>query len=194
MVAKVWVGLGLTVVLLGLAGCGSESSEAPEAEPTSAASSTSGEPDESESTPVQPEEETPEDGGGEALSGCPYLTAEQVTEALGSPTTETAGTMNACFFDPEAGEGPSVALSRIDIQIDPADYASQSRELCEGDVTDVEAPGADTAFACVGIMGPEGQFYSGRALVTISVSDAADDAAGVAAAAALLPLVMIPAG
>ena len=123
--------------------------------------------------------------------GCPYLTAEQVTAALGSPTHETAGTINACFFDPEGGEGPSVLLSRVDVQIDPADYAHQSRQLCEGEVTDVDA--GDVAFACVMGLGPQGQLYAGRVLVTVAVNDAADDATGIAVAAALLPEVTIPA-
>ena len=122
--------------------------------------------------------------------GCPYLSAEQVTAALGTPTHETAGTLNACFFDPEGGEGPSVLLSRVDVQIDPADYAHQSRQLCEGEVTDVDA--GDVAFACVMGLGPQGQLYSGRVLVTVSVNDAVDDATGIADAAALLPEVTVP--
>jgi hypothetical protein len=123
--------------------------------------------------------------------GCPYLSAEQVTAALGTPTHETAGTLNACFFDPDGGEGgASVLLSRVDVQIDPADYAHQSRQLCEGEVTDVDA--GDVAFACVMGLGPQGQVYAGRVLVTVSVNDAVDDATGIADAAALLPEVTIP--
>ena len=123
---------------------------------------------------------------------CPYLTAAQVSDALGSPTEETAGTVNSCFFDPEGGEGdgPSVLLSRIDIQIDPMDYAAQSKALCRGEVTDVAA--GDEAFACVGALGPQGQLYLDRVLVTVAVTDAADEAAGLAAAEALLPMVTIP--
>ena len=69
-------------------------------------------------------------------------------------------------------------LSRVDVQIDPADYAHQSRQLCEGEVTDVDA--GDVAFACVMGLGPQGQLYAGRVLVTVSVNDAVDDATGIA--------------
>jgi hypothetical protein len=124
-------------------------------------------------------------------TACPYLTAAQVSAALGSPTRQTAGSINACFFDPAGPEGPGVLLSRVDVQIDPADYARQSRHLCLGEVTDVHA--GDEAFACVMGLGPQGQLYVGRVLVTVGVSDATDEATGIAAAAALLPEVTIPA-
>jgi hypothetical protein len=163
-------GAAVAVLLAGLTGCGESASSGAT-------------PDPSDPTPTPSADPTPE------AEGCPYLTAEQVTTTLGSPSRETAGTLNACFFDPE-GEGPSVLLSRVDVQIDPADYAHQSRQLCEGEVTDVEA--GDVAFACVMGLGPQGQLYSGRVLVTVSVNDAADEAAGIAAAAALLPEVTIP--
>ena len=81
-------------------------------------------------------------------------------------------------------------LSRVDVQIDPADYARQSRQLCQGEVTDVDA--GDVAFACVMGLGPQGQLYAGQVLVTVAVNDAVDDAAGIAAAAALLPEVTVP--
>jgi len=172
----------VAVVLMatGLAGCGDSASSGatdPPSDPATTAATTSADPTPTSEAP--PEEE-----------GCPYLTAEQVTAALGSPTQETAGTLNACFFDPEGGEGPSVLLSRVDVQIDAADYAHQSRQLCEGEVTDVDA--GDVAFACVMGLGPQGQLYAGRVLVNVAVNDAADEAAGIAAAAALLPEVTIP--
>jgi hypothetical protein len=167
----------------GLAGCGeSESSGAldrPTGSPTSAATSPS---DQAPTTGAPPP-------AGEER--CPYLTAERVSAALGAPTKETAGTVNACFFDPEAGDGPSVLLSRVDVQIDPADYARHSRLLCKGDVTDVDA--GDVAFACVMGLGPQGQLYVGPVLVNVAVNDAPDEATGIALAAALLPEVRIPA-
>jgi hypothetical protein len=173
----------VAVVLMatGLAGCGDSASSGatdPPSDPATSTATTSADPTPTSEAP-SPEED-----------GCPYLTAEQVTAALGSPTHETAGTLNACFFDPDGGEGPSVLLSRVDVQIDPADYAHQSRQLCEGEVTDVDA--GDVAFACVMGLGPQGQLYTGRVLVNVAVNDAADDAAGIAAAVALLPEVTIP--
>ena len=177
-----WAG-AVAVVLMatGLAGCGDSASsgatDQPSDRPTGSAT-TSADPSPTSEAPPTEEE------------GCPYLSAEQVTDALGTPTHETAGTINACFFDPEGGEGASVLLSRVDVQIDPADYAHQSRQLCEGEVTDVDA--GDVAFACVMGLGPQGQLYAGRVLVTVSVNDAVDDATGIADAAALLPEVTVP--
>ncbi len=166
------------VMATGLTGCGESTSGATDQPTGGASSSATTSPDPTSEAPPTEEE------------GCPYLTAEQVTAVLGSPTRETAGTLNACFFDPESGNGPSLLLSRVDVQIDPADYAHQSKQLCKGDVTDVDA--GDVAFACVIGLGPQGQLYAGRVLVTVAVNDAADDATGIAAAAALLPEVTIP--
>jgi hypothetical protein len=174
--------LVLAVALLALAGCGGSQSSVSPGDPPVTASSTA---TASSGMPSDPTD-------APAAEGCPYLTADQVSAALGSTVTETAGTVNACFFDPvDTGRGPSVLLSRIDLQINPADYARQSRELCRGDVTDVDA--GDVAFACVAGLGPQGQLYVGRVLVNVAVNDAADDAAGIAAAAALLPMVTVPA-
>jgi hypothetical protein len=174
------------VLLLVLAGCGESDDSTADAGPSGTAS---GEPSAS-MTPSASEPSTETSDGG-----CPYLTADQVTDVLGSPTVETAGTVNACFFDPAGGDGngdgPSVLLSRIDIQIDPTDYATQSRNLCQGDVTDVDA--GDVAFACMSALGPQGQLYVGKVLVTVAVSGMPDDAAGIAAAAQLLHEVTIPA-
>lgn len=163
-----------------LAGCGDSASsgaldDPTDPTPTSASASTSPEPS----------------GGQEDI--CPYLTVAQVSAALGAPVVETAGSMHACFFDPEGGddvEGASVMLSRVDIQIDPAEYATQTKALCRGEVTDVEA--GDEAFACVMGLGPQGQLYLGEVLVTVNVNGAADDAAGIEVAAALLPEVRLP--
>lgn len=175
--------LGAVTLLLALTGCGaSDSSEATQTPTptTSALASTSSLPTSESSHPT-----------GSPADGCPYLTAEQVTAALGAPTLETAGSLNACFFDPESSDGPSAMVSRVDVQIDPEEYAQQTRKLCTGDITEVEAGG--DAFACVLGLGPTGQVYLGRVLITINVSDDADDATGIAAAAALLPLVTVPA-
>jgi hypothetical protein len=171
------------LVTTGLAGCGeSESSGA--ADPTDPPSASSG------ATTLPTDETTPPEDLPSDKGRCPYLDAEQVTATLGVPTKETAATVNACFFDPENGEGPSVLLSRVDVQIDPAEYAHQSRALCKGDVTTVDA--GDVAFACVIGLGPQGQLYVGPVLVNVAVNDASDEATGIAMAAALLPEVTIP--
>ena len=168
--------VGLLAALV-LAGCGDQASSGAGSgptDPTTSPSTTTGSSD-----PTEPAE-----------NGCPYLSAEQVTDALDTPTTETAGSVHACFFDPEGGTGPSVLLSRVDIQIDPTDYAAQSRALCQGEVTDVAV--GDEAFACMSGMGPQGQMYAHRVLIAINVNGAEDDAAGVADAADLLMLVTVP--
>ncbi len=179
MRTRTWVA-GLAVVLvigLVLAGCGDATSSGPgvgTGEPTGSSSPTS---------------DTPPTGSADPT--CPYISADQVSDAVGTETTATAGTLHACFFDPVGGTGPSVMLSRVDVQIDPVDYAHESRALCQGEVTDVEA-GTD-AFACVMGLGPQGQVYVGRVLITVNVDGTADDAAGIAAAAELLREVTVPA-
>ncbi len=173
MSSSTWMArLGGVALMLALAGCGGDDSSEATEPPTPSSSSSAPSP------------------GDEPTGGCPYLSADQVSDALGAPTVETAGTVNACFFDPESGEGPEVLVSKIDIAIDPTDYATQSRALCQGEVTDVDA--GDEAFACLSSMGPIGQLYAGKVLVAVSVTDAADDATGIAAAAALLPEITVP--
>jgi hypothetical protein len=175
-----FTGLATVVVLaaLVLAGCGDpeiSGASSGATDPTRAGSTAPA----GSSDPTKPAEER-----------CPYLAAEQVAAALATPMTETAGSVHACFFDPDGGTGPSVLLSRVDIQIDPTDYATQSRALCQGEVTDVAV--GDEAFACMSGMGPQGQMYTHRVLISINVNGAADDAAGVADAADLLMLVTVP--
>jgi len=179
-VSSTWMArLGGAALLLAIAGCGGDDTSEAIESPTPSSSSSEPSPSDGSSAP-----------GDQPTGGCPYLHADQVTEALGAPTKETAGTANACFFDPESGKGPDVLVSKVDIAIDPADYASQSRALCQGDVTDVDA--GDVAFACLSGMGPIGQVYMGRVLIAVSVTGAADDATGIAAAAALLPQITVP--
>jgi ABC-type phosphate transport system substrate-binding protein len=162
--------------LLLLAACGNASS--------------SGSSDQSDG-PTTSSEPTGSGSTSPAAKGCPYLTADQVSDTIGTPVTETAGTVHACFFDPPGGgEGPGVMLSRIDLQIDPSDYARQSKALCQGEVTDLEI--GDEAFACVGALGPQGQLYQGRVLIAVTVDDVGDDATGIADAVALLHEVTIP--
>ena len=178
-------GLVLTVMTvltsgLALAACGGDGSSGTggtATDPPTSSTTTSG----SASTDPSPT--------GTAAEGCPYLTQDEVSAAVGAQTHETAGTLHACFFDPVDG-GPSVMLSRVDVQIDPTDYATQTRALCEGDITDVDA--GDEAFACVMGLGPQGQVYAGRVLVTVNVNGAVDDATGITMAAALLHDVTIP--
>ncbi len=57
-------------------------------------------------------------------------------------------------------------------------------------MTDVAV--GDEAFACMSGMGPQGQMYTHRVLISINVNGAEDDAAGVADAADLLMLVTVP--
>ena len=164
----------ICVVLLGLTACGDQGSSSTATDPPSTGSPSTA----SSSTPAA------------AREGCPYLTQDEVSGAVGAQTIETAGTVHACFFDPVANGGPSVMLSRVDVQIDPTDYAIQTRALCKGDITDVDA--GDQAFACVMALGPQGQLYEGRVLITVNVNGAADDSAGIEAAADLIREVTIP--
>jgi len=176
-----WAAVAL-VLATALTGCGgSDESQADQSEPGATSSATG--------TP-SPTATDSTDSSEPAEEGCPYLTAQQVTAVLGADTSETAGTVHACFFDPVSGDGPSVMLSRVDIEIDPAEYAVQSKALCQGDVTDVEA--GDVAFACVMGLGPQGQLYDGPVLIAVAVDDAADEAAGIASIVELLPEIAVP--
>lgn len=177
-----WAGLAgraaVVVAVLALSGCaGSTSSGSPEP-PTGTFSSTG-----SSTTSTTP----PADPPGK---GCPYLTADQVGGVVGTSMSETAGSVHACFFDPLETGGPSVMLSRIDIQIDPTDYARESKALCKGDVTDLDL--GNESFACLGALGPQGQLYEDRVLVTVAVDGATDEATGIADAAELLRVLTIP--
>src|SRR3954454_16596031 len=112
---RIGSGLLAAVLALVLAGCGSKGSSGSADDPSSPTTSTN------PGSSSEPATEA-------AADRCPYVTADQVSDALGEKTTETAGTVHACFFDPaDGGNGPSVMLSRIDVQIDPTDYATQSR-------------------------------------------------------------------
>jgi hypothetical protein len=177
-----WAAVAL-VLATALTGCSdsdeSRATDRPEPSATSSATGTSSPTATESADPSEPAEE-----------GCPYLTAEQVAAVLGAETTETAGTVHACFFDPVSGEGPSVMLSRVDIQIDPTEYAVQSKALCQGDVTEADA--GDEAFACVMGLGPQGQLYEGPVLIAVAVADSADEATGIASIVALLPEVTVP--
>lgn len=173
MRTSAWWVAAISVVLLGLTACGDQASSTATDPPSTGSPSTAS----TSATAAGPK-------------SCPYLTQDEVSEAVGAQTIETAGTVHACFFDPAASGGPSVMLSRVDVQIDPTDYAIQTRALCKGDITDVDA--GDQAFACVMGLGPQGQVYEGRVLITVNVNGAADDAAGIEAAADLIREVMIP--
>jgi hypothetical protein len=170
-----WV--AAVLVTLGLTACGGPDSSQATDDPTDPPTTSSPKPSEPVKTPSE----------GEA---CPYLTIQQVSAALGDAVVETAGSVHACFFDPESGSGPSVMLSRVNVQIDPVDYAAQTKALCQGEVTDIEA--GDEAFACVMGLGPQGEVYTGKVLVTVNVNGAADNARGIAVAAELLPEVTVP--
>ncbi len=177
------------VALVCLAGCAASGSSGATDPPTGSTGSTG-----PSVTTAPPTASGPSDPPSDET--CPYLTAEQVSATLGKPMVETAGSTHACFFDPEGaeepgpGDGPTVMLSRVGIEIDPADYAAQTRALCLGDVTDVDL--GDEAFACVMGFGPQGQLYVGRVLITVNVNGAVDDATGIDLAVALLRDVKVP--
>jgi hypothetical protein len=178
---RTWARAAATAISLAalLSGCADSQSSEANGDPTGPSTPSSSSP-----TPSDPSETS------SAEEDCPYLTVAQVTAALGIPVSQTAGSTHACFFDPAGGTGPSVMLSRINVQIDPADYAAQTKALCQGEVTDVDL--GDEAFACVMGLGPQGQLYVGKALVTVNVNGAADDATGISMAEALLHDVTIP--
>ncbi|MCK9248367.1 MAG: hypothetical protein M0P31_05240 [Solirubrobacteraceae bacterium] len=116
---------------------------------------------------------------------CRYLDLGDVNAATGATLEEVAAGEGGCTFAPPSGaEGPRVALNRIDIAIDPKQYADGAKENCKGERTDVSA--GDVGWACVTI-NPQGIVIKDRTLLQVDVTDAADDAAGVAIAAKLVP-------
>lgn len=114
-----------------LTGCGGDEESDADEPGTGAADTTS------EFTP--PADDTDE---------CPFADVAQVSEAAGFELTVTAGGEGGCFLtgSSDIGADLTISITPTEIQIDPEDYAEGSREVCEGEITEVEA--GDEAFAC----------------------------------------------
>ncbi|MFA6299369.1 MAG: hypothetical protein WCS84_00520 [Nocardioides sp.] len=170
------------VAPLMLAGCGEDADPAP---------TTDGSDDTSTSpTPTEPTEAT--DPSTSAAEGeCALLPAEAVSTALGEDMVVSASGPQSCLFGPaDPASAASITASVTELAIDPEEYAAGSRELCEGEVTDVEA--GDEAFACVTFVGPQGFVFEGSTSVVLDVTTGDEsEPAAIAAAAALLPSVVV---
>lgn len=170
----------LTLVGLLLTGCGEDADPAPESSPTE---------DTSTSTPTGTgDPSTPAATDGD----CALISAAAVTAALGEDMVVSASGPQTCLFGPaDPASAASVTASVTEIAIDLQEYAAGSRDLCEGEVTEVDA--GEVAFACVTFVGAQGYVFDGSSSVLLDVvtGDESEPAA-VAAAAALLPSVSVP--
>lgn len=124
--------------------------------------------------------EAPEstDGGAEAPSGeapsgddCAYLATDVLAEAVGAELELLAAGEVACTWSGD--DGLSVSLSRIDIQIDPEEYAEESTASCdEGTVEEVDA--GDYAYSCIAI-GPTASWYDFDEAVLLNLGTLGSD-------------------
>lgn len=168
--------LALALALAGpllLAGCGDDSEPVTGLDPSGDTSSTP--------------------PASDAVEGsCAVLGADAVTAALGEDMVVTASGPQTCLFGPAAaGSAAKVTASVTEIAIDLQEYAAGSRDLCEGEVTEVEA--GEVAFACVTFVGAQGYvFDNGKSVLLDVVTADESPEAGVAAAAELLPSVTVP--
>lgn len=161
-----------------LTGCGDDPDPAPESSPSE---DTSTSPPASSPTPTEASDES-----------CAMLDTEAVTAALGEGMVLSASGPQTCIFGPiDPASAASLTVSLTELAIDPTEYAAGTRDLCEGEVTEVEA--GDVAFACVTFVGPQGYVFVDSVSILLDVVTADEsEPAALAAAAALLPSVTAP--
>lgn len=123
-----------------------------------------GEPLEEEPDQAGPGPEEEETGNQE----CTYLATDAVASALGVDVEVSSAGERACVFRSTDDSDLSLELTRIDILIDPEQYADEARDLCDaGTVVDIDA--GDQAYACVDF-GPSGSYYQGDVLISLGSS------------------------
>lgn len=144
--------------------------------------------DDSEPDPPESGETNTSDQDG----GCPILTEDAVTSALGETMVVSATGPQSCLFaptDPESSASVTASVTKIDIDLQ--EYAEGTRGICDSEITDVEA--GEAAFACVTFVGPQGFVFEGSSSVLLDVTSGDDsDPAAVEAAVAMLPSVTVP--
>lgn len=178
--------LSLALALL-VSGCGDDPEPEPDAADASSETPTDAPSTSAPTTPTTPSESTTAEEGT-----CTLLTPEAVTAALGEDMVLSVAGPQTCLFSPaDPASAASLTASVTELAIDLEEYAAGTRDLCEGEVTDVEA--GEVAFACVTFVGPQGFVFADSTSVLLDVV-AADESeqAALAAAAALLPSVVVP--
>jgi hypothetical protein len=127
---------------------------------------------------------------GEAPAGddCAFVTTDELDDALDVDAELQRADDDGCGWTADTDSGPvAVTLDRITIQIDVDDYMAGSREVCDGDITEVDA--GDDALACVAAGSPSGSVVFGDDLYTFSALPVDDPAPFVSGFADLLPSV-----
>lgn len=130
----------------------------------------------------------PPDTAGEAGEGeCAWLDASVLDAALGATFEEIAAGESGCSFE-TADDGPRVLVNRTEIAIDPGEYAEGTRDLCDGEVREIDA--GDEAFACEYI-GVQGFVFEGQVTILVQIDDAPDTATALDALEEILPEVRV---
>lgn len=168
----------VSLVALLLAGCGDGDDAEIEVSGTPSQSTSS--------SPTQSPTQSATDATPATSGTCPFLPLAAVTAALGEEMALAAAGPQTCLFDAVAESSPaSATLNVTQLQVDTADYAAGTRDLCEGAVT--EAEGGDQAFACVTFVGPQGYYFEGSTSIVVDVVTTDEtEAAAITAAVALL--------
>lgn len=142
-------------------------------------------------TEAEAETETGADGStttAPTVGLCPYITTEEVSEALAQPVELLEGSELVCDFT--AGGTTSIQLTVIEGQVDTNAFYDDAVGRCaEG--TSVEVDAGDRAFACVAV-GPAAARQDGEVVTSFLTTGLEDETAGRDALAALLPLVTLP--
>lgn len=169
-----------------LTGCGDDSDPAPESSPSKDTSTSPPAATTSATEAADPSTSAAPEGS------CALLSAEAVTAAVGEDMVVSVSGPQTCLFAPvDDTSAASVNAYLTEIAIDPAEYAAGTRDLCEGEVTEVEA--GDEAFACVTFVGPQGYVFVDSVSILLDVVTADEsEPAALAVAAALLPSVTAP--
>jgi hypothetical protein len=127
---------------------------------------------------------------GEAPAGddCAFVTTDELDEALDLDAELQRADDNGCGWTADTSSGSvAVTLDRITIQIDVDEYMAGTREVCDDDITEVDA--GDDALACVAAGSPSGSVRFGDDLYTFSALPVDDPAPFVSGFADLLPSV-----
>lgn len=119
---------------------------------------------------------------------CTFLDPADLGDAFGTTFTVESASDTGCGFVDDTGQ--SVILTRLDIEIDPAIYASEAADTCRPETVQMVDAG-DAAFACI-VVSPTASVFEGAVSINLNVVTAPDEDAVVDDFAAVLPSVTFP--